>query len=70
MKSQVFLDWMGAVGARFAVDVAEILGLSRVTATNLVSAAKAGHDVEVKKTVALAMSATAQRLKPWDDYER
>lgn len=70
MKAQDFRSWMNAVGATYGTDVMEILGLSRNVATQLVTAAKAGQDVEVKRTVALAMSATAQRLKPWDEYER
>lgn len=64
------MAWMDAVGARYGVEVMEILGLSRNTATQMVTAAKAGEDVEVKRTVALAMSAAAQKLKPWDEYER
>lgn len=70
MKAQDFLSWMDAVGARFGTDVMDILGLSRNTATQLVTAAKAGQDLDIKRTVALAMSATAQKLRPWDDYER
>ncbi len=70
MKSQVFLDWMDAVGAKSGADVARILDTARNTSQAWVSAARAGDDVPIKKHVALAMSAVAQHLKPWDEYRR
>lgn len=70
MKAQDFLAWMDAVGARFAADMVEKIGINRNTAQEWLALAKDGHDVPVKRSVALAMSAVAQGLKPWDSYER
>jgi hypothetical protein len=70
MQAQDFLAWMDAVGARFAADVVEKLGISRNTAQEWLALAKDGQDVPVKRVVALAMSAVAQGLKPWDEYDR
>lgn len=70
MKSQHFLDWMDRCGIRYATDVGTELGLSRETARKMVEAAKAGQDVPMKRTVSLAMTALANSLKPWDQYER
>lgn len=70
MKSQDFLDWMDRCGIKYATDVAAKLGLARETARKMVEAARAGHDVPVKRTVALAMTAIANSLRPWDEYDR
>jgi hypothetical protein len=70
MKAQDFLAWMGAVNARYAADVIELLDVSRNTAREWVAAAKEGRDVPVKRSIALAMSEVAQGLKPWDQYDR
>lgn len=70
MKAQDFLDWMKLVGAKSAADLITTIGLSRNTAQVLVQKAKEGEDLTLKRTVLLAMSAVAQGLKPWDEYER
>lgn len=70
MKAQVFLDWMTTTGCRTAADVSERLGLSRNIAQTMVATAKAGQDVETKQYVALAMTALANGLRPWDAYMR
>ena len=70
MKAQAFTDWMQATGHKTAGSVGEALGLSRNIAQRIVADAKSGADLDLKKTVELAMSAVAQGLKPWGDYER
>lgn len=70
MKAQHFLDWMERAGCNSAVAVGEALGLARETARKLVADAKAGRDVAVKRPVALAMTALANNLRPWDEYNR
>lgn len=70
MKAQDFRDWMDATGNQKAIEVADSLGLSRNVAQRIVADVKAGEDIEVKRTVQLAMSAVAQKLKPWGDYQR
>lgn len=70
MTAQEFLNWMETVGFHKAVQVSDALGISRNNAQEIVADVKAGRDIKVKRTVALAMSAIAQGLKPWDEYER
>ena len=70
MKAQDFLAWMDATGNANAVAVHKSLHIARETARVMVEAARDGRDVSVKPTVALAMTALAQGLKPWDEYER
>lgn len=70
MKAQQFLDWMERADCKSAVAVGEALGLARETARKLVADAKAGKDVSVKRPVALAMTALANDLRPWNEYER
>lgn len=67
MRAQDFLDWMDAVGAKTAADVRKCLGLSRGSAEKYVGDAKAGNPVDIKETVALAMSAVAIKLAPWGE---
>ncbi|HEY8262383.1 MAG TPA: hypothetical protein VIG55_14310 [Methylosinus sp.] len=69
MKAQDFLAWIGAVNARYAANVIELLDVSRNTAQEWVASAKEGRDVPVKR-IALAMSAVARGLKPRDQYDR
>lgn len=61
---------MRAAHIKSGADFAAALDLGRNQAQRTISAIKRGEDVTVKKTVALAMSALAQGLKPWDDYDR
>ena len=61
---------MKHTGCRSAADVVRHLGVGRNHAQGMVAAAEAGADVEIKRTVALAMTAIANGLRPWDDYER
>lgn len=70
MKAQDFLNWMAATGTKTGKEVSERVGLHRTTAQDLVALAKSGEDLPIKRTVALAMTAVAQGLKPWDEYER
>jgi hypothetical protein len=70
MNSRQFLRWMEITGCKSARDVSDRLKISHRFAQDIVQAARAGTDPPVKPTVALAMSAVAQGLKPWDEYER
>lgn len=70
MTSQQFLAWMEHSGCNNAVAVGEALGLARETARKMVAEAKAGKDVPIKRSVALAMTALANGLRPWDEYQR
>jgi hypothetical protein len=65
MTAQEFSEWMDATGCRFAADIVEKIGLSRNLAQRILSDVKDGKDVEIKPTVALAMSAAAAGLEPW-----
>lgn len=70
MKSEQFIEWMDRSGCRSAADVTRKLDIGRNQAQAMVTAAKSGADVEVKRVVALAMTALANGLQPWDAYER
>lgn len=67
MQAQDFLDWMEAMGFRKATQVADALDMSRNLAQRWVKSAQAGDDLEIKRSVALAMSALEQNLKPWSE---
>ncbi|MDO5620235.1 MAG: hypothetical protein Q4G24_02055 [Paracoccus sp. (in: a-proteobacteria)] len=62
MTAQDFLDWMAHEHCRTAADIVRTLKCGRTQAERWVSAARAGQDVEVKRTVALAMTAIALSL--------
>ena len=64
MKAQDFLDWMDAVNISKAVKIVRLLGVSRNMAQLWVANAQDGKDVEIKRTVALTMRATAKNQKP------
>lgn len=70
MKAQDFLSWMQVTGCKSAADIIRTLGVARNIAQVWVASAEAGEDVAIKRTVALAMTAVANGLRPWDDYER
>lgn len=70
MKAQDFLLWIEKTGISRAGDFATSIGVGRNQAQAYYAAAREGQDVEIKRPVALAMSAIAQGLKPWDEYER
>lgn len=70
MKAQQFQEWMHRTGCRSAADVVRLLDIGRNTAQAMVAEAEAGQDLQIKRTVALAMTAVANGLRPWDDYER
>lgn len=70
MTAQEFLSWMDQCGFKSARQVEEAVGWGRNAAARHVAAAKAGQDVDVPRYVALAMSAIAQGLKPWNEYQR
>lgn len=68
MKAQQFQEWMHRTGCRSAADVVRLLDIGRNTALAMVAEAEAGQ-VLLKHTVALAMTAVVNGLRPWDDYE-
>lgn len=70
MTAQEFLSWMDHCGLKSARQVEAALGWGRNAAARHVRAAKAGENVEVPAYIALAMSAVAQQLKPWNEYRR
>jgi hypothetical protein len=70
VKAQDFLSWMQVTGCKSAADIIRTLGVARNIAQGWVASAEAGEDVAIKRTVALAMTAVANGLRPWDDYER
>lgn len=70
MDAHHFSTWMELVGARSAREVHEKLGLSLRSAQDIVQRARAGRKVALKRTVALAMSAVALGLRPFDEYHR
>ncbi len=65
MKPQHFMAWRHATGCRFAERFVDAVGVSRGTAQAYFRAAKAGRDVPISKSVALAMAAVAAGLEPW-----
>lgn len=65
MTAQDFLDWMDKMNVTKAVEIVGLLGIGRNPAQGYLNDAKAGRDVELKRAVALAMSACAQNLQPW-----
>ena len=67
MKAEQFIDWMQKTGCRSAADIVRCLDLGRNSAQVMVASAEAGEDIELKRTVALAMSAVANGLRPWGD---
>ena len=70
MTAQRFDAWRETVGARFAADFVRLLGVHRSVAEPWLTLAKAGADAPVRHPEAFAMSAIAQGLKPWDEYEK
>ncbi|MDE2579806.1 MAG: hypothetical protein KGL46_13460 [Hyphomicrobiales bacterium] len=52
------------------MDFSRRTGVNKNVAAEWFALAKAGEDVPIKRIVALAMTAIAQDLKPWDEYER
>lgn len=70
MKAKRFLDWMSATGNTSAADLVRALDLGRNNAQDMVAKARAGEDIHIKRAVALAMTAVANGLRPWDEYER
>jgi hypothetical protein len=70
MKAQAFRAFLEKQAIRTAAKFAELTGVNRNTSQEYFALADAEQDVPVKRTVALAMSAIAQGLKPWDEYER
>ncbi|WP_316860887.1 hypothetical protein [uncultured Cohaesibacter sp.] len=70
MEAQDFLFWMERVGIKTGLDLEKTLGWSRVTAQKNLAAAKSGELVTLKVVDELAMSAIAQGLKKWSDYDR
>ncbi len=67
MKPQEFMAWRNATGCRFAERFVDAVGVSRGTAQGYYRAAKAGKDVPISKSIALAMAAVAAGLKPWGE---
>ena len=70
MRNQDFKDWLQTTGIKSGAHLSNTLGVGRNQAQRAIAAAKLGEDVTVKKTFALGMTALAQGLKPWDDYNR
>jgi hypothetical protein len=70
MKGQDFLDWLEKVGGRHAADLPDLIGVNRNTAQEWLALAKAGADVPVKRTAALAMTAVAHGLEPWGERKQ
>jgi len=65
MTSQEFLEWMETMGFTKAAQIVTCLTVSRNHAQRWVRDAQAGLDVDIKPTVALAMSAAVHGLPPW-----
>ncbi len=59
MKPQQFMEWRNATGCRFAERFVDAVGVSRGTAQGYYRAAKAGKEVPISKSIALAMAAVA-----------
>jgi hypothetical protein len=70
VKAQDFLSWMQVTKCKTAADIVRTLDVGRNIAQGWVASAEAGEDVAIKRTVALAMTAIANGLRPWDEYER
>ncbi|MCV6548298.1 MAG: hypothetical protein OIF56_13630 [Cohaesibacter sp.] len=70
MDAQVFQNWLDHMGLKKGTDLTRTLGWHRNHAQKIMKAVKAGEAVELKKVDELAMSALAQNLKPWSDYDR
>lgn len=70
MKAQDFLSWMETTGYKSAADIVRHLDVGRNLAQRWLTSAQAGEDLPIKKTVALAMTAAANGLLPWDELER
>lgn len=70
MMAQEFLDWMAKCDLKTARSVEAALGLGRNAAARYVASARSGEDLDLPRYVRLAMSAHAQGLRPWDEYQR
>ncbi|MCI5087132.1 MAG: hypothetical protein MRY67_14520 [Rhodovulum sp.] len=70
MTAKDFLAWMEQTGHASGADITRSLGLGRNQAQTLVARARAGEDVQIKPAIALAMTAIANGLRPWDHYDR
>lgn len=69
MRAQEFNEWACKTGIRSAADMVRATGMSRNLAQEIYKAAAEGRDVEIKRSLALAMSAIAAGLKPWGEQE-
>ena len=58
---------MEIVGCKTAADIAAHLGIHRNSAQKMRAEIRAGREIEVKQTVALAMSAVAALLPAWGE---
>ncbi|MCV6548542.1 MAG: hypothetical protein OIF56_14890 [Cohaesibacter sp.] len=70
MDAQVLQNWLDHMGLKKGTDLSKALGWNRNRAQEIIKAMKAGEAVELKKVDELAMSALAQNLKPWSEYDR
>ena len=70
MDAQDFKRWLDQMQITKASELVEAIGWSRIHAQKIMSAVKSGEPVNLKKVDELAMSAIAQGLKKWSDYER
>lgn len=64
-----FITWMDHAGCESAADIVRKLGVSRNRAQEWVVAARCGSNIIVKRSVALAMTATAIPVAPWPDTD-
>lgn len=70
MEAQDFLDWMDKLNIRKASEIVAILGIGRNQAQTYVTSARAGKSLDLKHTIALAMTAAAHDFPAWGEKER
>lgn len=70
MKAQTFLAWCKRMNIKKASELVALTDWSRNRCQLLMNDAEAGKSVQIKKSDDLAMSALAQGLKKWSDYDR
>ncbi|WP_319498099.1 hypothetical protein [uncultured Cohaesibacter sp.] len=70
MNAQDFQRWLDVMKITKATQLVETIGWSRIHAQKIMAAVKSGESVTLKQVDELAMSALAQGLRKWSDYDR
>ncbi len=69
MEADIFRTWLDTTGTKTARKLTEQLGWSKQKAERIMQSVKANEPAKVNQVDELAMSAVAQGLRKWSNYE-